>query len=119
MDSIKGYVTENTNSYVQRTVDLFLAVAKHNTNNDMEAKEYVKRALMIALPNRIYLPFAQQECMEYFISEIPLSFFESSDEYYQGMNDLSELCQRQQKGVEVICWGNSFFFVQNKHIVMI
>ncbi len=41
--------------------NMFLAVAKYNCGEALVAKAYLKEALNIALPDKIYLPFAQQE----------------------------------------------------------
>ena len=40
---------------------IFLAIAKHNCGNTLEAKAYLKEALAMALPDKMYMPFAQQE----------------------------------------------------------
>lgn len=53
---------------------IFLAVAKRNTGKNLEAQEHLKDALALALPDRVYLPFAQQECMEDFLSELNMRF---------------------------------------------
>jgi LuxR family maltose regulon positive regulatory protein len=61
MDSI-GKETENV-SYMMPQLNhlIFLAIAKHNCGNMLEAKAYLTEALTMALPDKIYLPFAQQE----------------------------------------------------------
>jgi len=40
---------------------IYLAQAKYKCGNSLEAKEHLKNALALALPDKIYLPFAQQE----------------------------------------------------------
>jgi LuxR family maltose regulon positive regulatory protein len=40
---------------------IFLAIAKHHCGNTQEARAHLKEALLMALPDRIYMPFAQQE----------------------------------------------------------
>lgn len=47
----------------------FMAIAKRKNGNAPEAWGYLKEALRIALPDQVYLPFAQQEGMEELLSE--------------------------------------------------
>lgn len=42
---------------------IFLAVAKHNNGETLEAQRYLKEALAIAFPDGVYLPFVDHECM--------------------------------------------------------
>lgn len=42
---------------------IFLAVAKHNGGDGPAALGYLREALDLALPDGIYLPFAEHECM--------------------------------------------------------
>jgi LuxR family maltose regulon positive regulatory protein len=61
MDSL-GKETENVRCMMPQLCHLiFLAIAKHNCGNTLEAKAYLKEALTMALPDKIYMPFAQQE----------------------------------------------------------
>lgn len=61
MESI-GKETENVHYMMPQLYHLiFLAIAKHNCGNTLEAKAYLKEALAMALPDKIYMPFAQQE----------------------------------------------------------
>lgn len=76
---------------------IFLAVAKYNNGDDLEAQEYLKEALSIALPDRVYLPFADHDC----IIELLLR----QNHFYGEISafaDLMKLCKRQQKGVNMI-----------------
>ncbi len=101
---------------------IHLAVAKRNSGKHGEARELLGHALAMALPDRLYLPFAQQEGLadalpEVFRSrliqdkEFSLSgstasllgetstarHFESSD-----LQALMSLCKRQEKGASII-----------------
>jgi LuxR family transcriptional regulator, maltose regulon positive regulatory protein len=61
MDTI-GKETENVHYMMPQLYHLiFLAIAKHNCGNTLEAKAHLKEALILALPDKIYMPFAQQE----------------------------------------------------------
>lgn len=109
---------------------IFLAIAKRNNGNDPEAQKYLREALDAALPDQIYLPFAQQECMEDFLSELNIHSFDSGGNnsalytevaqnrdtaaadrngvngHFGGVSGgfaaLIALCKRQQKGVSMI-----------------
>ncbi len=54
---------------------IFLAIAKHNNGKTLEAQAYLKEALEIALPDQIYLPFAQQDGIEALLSELTENAF--------------------------------------------
>ncbi len=77
---------------------IYLAVAKHNCGNDQEAQEYLKQALDISLPDKIYLPFAQQGG----VLDPLLETLKGSVDDRKGLNALTELCKRQEKGVSII-----------------
>jgi len=107
---------------------ILLAIAKRNSGKHLEAQEHLKRALEIALPDQIYLPFAQQECMGEFLPELSMHFYESaktqgvypdknpvlplaggvggrffpSQKGANGFTVLTELCKRQRRGVSMI-----------------
>lgn len=98
---------------------IFLAVAKHNSGNDLEAQMYLKEALGIALPDQMYLPFADHDCMASLLSGININYFDkgekpnsayrvsgdSSTETINSLNSfhvLTEICKRQQKGISII-----------------
>ncbi len=75
---------------------IYLAVAKRNNGKALEAQEYLKKAIALALPDQIYLPFAQQAGMADFLAEV-----------YAGapthcITDLIVLCRRQERGVSAI-----------------
>jgi LuxR family maltose regulon positive regulatory protein len=71
---------------------IFLAVSKRNNGKQPEAWKYFREAFDIALPDQIYLPFAQEECIKYFLDELD----------YTDSTFLTTLCERQQKGRNVI-----------------
>lgn len=77
---------------------IYLAVAKHNGGNDREAQEHLNQALAMALPDKIYLPFAQQEGM----LDSLLESAKSSISDREGLNAVIALCKRQEKGVGII-----------------
>lgn len=58
---------------------IFLAIAKRNNGRNIEAREHLKEALNIALPDQIYLPFAQQACMADFLPELSMCFSGGAD----------------------------------------
>ena len=65
--------TDNTRYMMLKVYQLILlAIAERNNGKPLEAQEYIKQALAIALPDGVYLPFAQEELMEEFIAQIPL-----------------------------------------------
>lgn len=82
---------------------IFLAMAKRNNGRYLEAQEYLKEALTIALQDQIYLPFAQQGCMTDILPELSVCFYDCIKT--QGKNSftgLMELCKRQKRGVSII-----------------
>jgi LuxR family maltose regulon positive regulatory protein len=95
MDTAKGinYILPQVHQHI------FLAVANRNTGNNKEAQGHLKEALTLALQDRVYLPFAQQERMEEFLLESPGYLFRQNGE---SMDDLITLCRRQKKGVSII-----------------
>ena len=77
---------------------IFLSVAEHNNSNDRRAQEYMKEALMLALPDKVYLPFAQQEGeIEGLIEAVKGSIADK-----EGLNALLALCKRQERGASLI-----------------
>ncbi len=72
---------------------IILAVAYYNSGNNTEAVKYLKQALALAVPDKIYLPFAQL-WMEY--SALLESVFEPE---YQS---LRALCKKHARGVNII-----------------
>ncbi|MDU6266342.1 MAG: LuxR C-terminal-related transcriptional regulator [Anaerocolumna aminovalerica] len=75
---------------------IFTSIAKRNNGDNLEAQKYLKEALAIALPDQIYLPFAQQECMEDFLSEMIIDSCDNS------FDALKSLCKRQNRGAGII-----------------
>lgn len=56
---------------------IFMAVAKYNSGNEFEARRYLKEALDIALPDRVYLPFADHVCMPDLLSGLDARCFKA------------------------------------------
>lgn len=104
---------------------LFLSVAKHRSGDDRQAREYLRQALALAAPDRIFLPFAQnwEELSSLIESITSLSALpkapaapadapeNASAPHKEGGNPspeengiaaLKELCRRQAKGVSAI-----------------
>lgn len=82
---------------------IFLAMANRSRGNHLEAQKYLKQALLLAMPDQIYLPFAQQEGMEDFLSELPANIFRHDKNVAASeLSTLKELCRRQQKGAGMI-----------------
>ena len=75
-----------------------LAIAKLKSGNEKEAREYLNKALAIALPDKIYLPFAQQSRALDNLFEVA----KGSTQDRPGLNALMELGRRQEKGVNII-----------------
>ncbi len=77
---------------------IFLAVAKYQTGNEKEAQEYINEALAIALPDQIYLPFAQG-------GDLILPLLENAKLYGFDRLRISALiacCHRYQQGAGLI-----------------
>ena len=106
---------------------LLLAVAKRNNGDNLEAQKHLRAALGLALPDQIYLPFAQQACMAEFLPELSIGSFggarsasvsqfsmEASESLAfrdapsilrtpeETFSNIIALCKRQQKGVGII-----------------
>lgn len=94
---------------------IFLSIAKSKNGNDREAQEYLIEAIKLAYLDKIYLPFAQEECAIKMLSEILESnnCLEQdalttemknvlSGDCVQCINEIIELCNRQQNGMRVI-----------------
>lgn len=99
---------------------IFLALAKHHHKDDLEAARYLKEALAIALPDQIYLPFAEQERMEELLLQETIRCFcnqweETKDlagnlgtlsqneaEKSNPFNQLISLCRQQTIGSSMI-----------------
>jgi len=97
---------------------IFLAVASHSSGNNLEAQRHLKEALDIAIPDGVYLPFTDHDCMTDLLSGMNISYFDKTEttppvEAVNRENSfaaLMELCKRQQKGVGAIRKA----FLQNK-----
>ncbi|MFT4104127.1 MAG: LuxR C-terminal-related transcriptional regulator [Lacrimispora sp.] len=87
---------------------IFFSMAKRNSGDYLGAQKCLKEALDLALPDQIYLPFAQFLSMEECLSELVVRHFDMENEtedhvdWGRGMAALKLLCSRQQKGVSVI-----------------
>ena len=73
-------------------------MAELYNGNRHQALEYLEQALAIALPDRIYLPLAQQEKTFGSILESAKGFIADRE----GLNTLITLSKRQEKGVAII-----------------
>lgn len=77
---------------------LYLAAASWQEGDAGKARAYLRRALDIALPDRVYLPFAQQGgALAPLLTSLPLSAAEKA-----AAEALAALTERQQKGRETI-----------------
>jgi LuxR family maltose regulon positive regulatory protein len=76
-----------------------LAIVTFKTGNDGEAQEIFRQALAAALPDKIYLPFAEQSGMTdaHLLEQAKCAV---SDR--EGIKALLTLCRRQEKGVSII-----------------
>ena len=88
---------------------IYLAVAKRAAGDVPQARGYLKEALALALPDQIYLPFAQQEDMAGFLTETlagTSSFTEAGRAVSRmpgnGAAALILLCKRQEKGAGAV-----------------
>lgn len=77
---------------------LFLTIAKYRTGYTMEAKEYLHQALRLALPDRIYLPFAQQGTLLFPM----LQEAKQTDLDKTRIEELIAVCKRQIQGMKAI-----------------
>lgn len=76
---------------------IMMAVAKYNNGDPLEAGRYLNEALDLSLPDRIYLPFADHECMIELLSGLNRRNFERDHS-----DSLLSLCKRNMKGVTII-----------------
>ncbi len=105
---------------------LTMAMAKHQCGYGLEAQGHLKEALAIALADRVYLPFAQQEGLMDAMVDTALGFYAASgytsaaetikgsaqaadnqgsiikDGVDLGFAAFKALCKRQEKGVAII-----------------
>ena len=90
---------------------LLLAIAKRNNGRCLEAQEHLREALDLALPDQVYLPFAQLTGMENFLSELNIRSLHCENSQAAESNPalgggslsaIKLLCKRQQNGVCII-----------------
>ncbi len=77
---------------------IFLAIADYRHKNDSKAGEHLMDALALALPDKIYLPFAQQG--EEIVAMLEMVRYRAHDK--ESMDALLALCRRQERGASVI-----------------
>ena len=75
---------------------LLLSAAERDNGKYAQAAQYIKEALAIALPDKIYLPLARQEWVQEFLHEIK----KTSQDF--NFSDLEKLCIRWHKGANLI-----------------
>ncbi|MDX9871220.1 MAG: LuxR C-terminal-related transcriptional regulator [Clostridia bacterium] len=76
----------------------YLAAIKLNSGKKQEGLEYLQKALALALPDKIYLPFVPESSnWDSLLEEARKTVSDKA-----GMNDLVALCKRHEKGVGVI-----------------
>lgn len=78
---------------------IFLAVAKLNGPAPREARGHVKEALALALPDKVYLPFAQQHDGQF---QALLESLKGEAVDKESLHAIKALERRQAKGVQVI-----------------
>ncbi len=76
----------------------YLAIAKYNNGDAPQAQEYLKQALAAALPDKIYLPFAQGVGRLNSLLEALKNSVSDKD----GINAVIELSRRQERGMKII-----------------
>ena len=76
----------------------FLAIAKYNNGDRFAAQEYLKQALSIAMPDKIYLPFAQEAGQLNSLLESLRNSVSDKD----GINAIIKLGRRQERGMKII-----------------
>lgn len=77
---------------------IFLAIAKYRRGQCVESQESLVKALNIALPDKVYLPFA-----EYGKEILPLlELVRPAVSDIEGLDDVVALCGRQDIGMEAI-----------------
>lgn len=126
LDKLRSPETKNKYIIPQMYYLIFFAVAKYNTGDDSEAQRYLKEALDLAIPDGVYLPFADHECMISILSLLNINYLNRGKPYLAerykeilrdfdippatngsrpGNRDLTLLlllCKRQMKGVSII-----------------
>ncbi len=74
---------------------IYIACAKTMTGKQTEAKKYLFKALNIALPDQVYLPFAEH--WQWLANLLPELKSDLSDQ--QGLERVISLCAKQKNGV--------------------
>ena len=92
--------TDNNRHYmISQVYNLkHLAQAHLELGELAQAQEYFTQALAVSLPDKIYLPFAQQPGVFYALMELA----RDSCADVQGVNAILKLCKRYEKGLAVI-----------------
>jgi LuxR family maltose regulon positive regulatory protein len=77
---------------------MFLAIAKYNNGDRIEAEESLKQALSLALTDRIYYPFASEfGRLNYLLGSLKNSIADKD-----GINAIIELGKRYERGKKII-----------------
>jgi LuxR family maltose regulon positive regulatory protein len=77
---------------------IYLTIANHAQGRADKARENLLCALHIALPDKVYLPFAEHgKALLPLLESIPQSVFDQ-----KGMDAIVKLCKRQEEGMKVI-----------------
>ncbi len=77
---------------------IYFAVAKYRQGQRATAQESLVRALHIALPDKIYLPFAEHAKTVLPLLELVRTAFSDRE----GLDAVKDLCERQKMGMEAI-----------------
>ena len=97
---------------------IYLAVAKKKEERVIEAEEYLRRALGTALPDRVYLPFA-----EFGDALLPLLEAVKTDFGGEKMEPLTALCRRYSAGAASVrasrAPGKSFLTPREREIALL
>ena len=97
---------------------IYLAVAKKKEERVFEAEEYLRRALGTALPDRVYLPFA-----EFGDALLPLLEAVKTDFGGEKMEPLTALCRRYSAGAASVrasrAPGKSFLTPREREIALL
>ncbi|MFT3985044.1 MAG: LuxR C-terminal-related transcriptional regulator [Lachnospiraceae bacterium] len=104
---------EATGSKMQRLYLLILmASAKYDNGEQLDAQQYLREALHIAVKDRIYMPFSQRVGIEELLFELPVRRAEDAENGIgkESIAAITALCKRQQNGVNAIRKG----ILQNK-----
>lgn len=81
---------------------LYQAEAAYAEGKALQAHEHAKKALDIALPDAVYLPFAVFSHMQAILQELGLHAFEAADDPKGARERLLSLCERKQSGIAAV-----------------